>query len=124
MFKIKSRQSGVNTEKWLKNIPNKNMKIILEKYAKLGVIELSRATAKDSGETSRSWSYVVTINKTYYNIVWTNSNIQNGIPIAIILQYGHGTKNGGFVQGIDYINPALRLIMDSLADELWREMMR
>lgn len=93
----------------------------MEKYAQQGVDALSAATPVDSGITSSSWSYDITYNGDSAQITWKNSNINNGVPIAIILQYGHGTGTGGYVQGRDYINPAMSNIYKSLSDELRRE---
>ena len=92
----------------------------LDKYGKAGVAALSSATPIDSGKTANSWSYEIINKNGAAEIVFKNSNIQNGVPIAIILQYGHGTKNGGWVQGRDYINPAIRPIFDNLANEAWK----
>ena len=92
----------------------------LDKYGKAGVAALSSATPIDSGKTANSWSYEIINKNGSAEIVFKNSNIQNGVPIAIILQYGHGTKNGGWVQGRDYINPAIRPIFDNLANEAWK----
>ena len=94
---------------------------ILDKYGREGVAALASATPFDSGETARSWYYEVERRKGSASIVFCNSNIQNGVPIAIILQYGHGTRNGGWVEGRDYINPAIQPIFDRIVDELWRE---
>ena len=92
----------------------------LDKYGKAGVAALSSATPIDSGKTANSWRYEIINKNGSAEIVFKNSNIQNGVPIAIILQYGHGTKNGGWVQGRDYINPAIRPIFDNLANEAWK----
>ncbi len=94
---------------------------ILDKYGQQGVAALSSATPIDSGKTANSWGYVIEQKKGSVTITFTNKNIQNGVPIAIILQYGHGTSNGGWVEGRDYINPALRPIFDKLVEEAWRE---
>ena len=93
----------------------------LDKYGREGVAALSSATPIDSGETANSWSYEITNKDGSVTITFKNSNIQNGVPIAIILQYGHGTGTGGWVEGRDYINPAIQPIFDELADEAWRE---
>lgn len=93
----------------------------LDKYGRAGVAALASATPVDSGETANSWYYEIVRTKNSVTIEFHNSNIQNGVPIAIILQYGHGTGTGGFVQGRDYINPAIRPIFDSIADDAWRE---
>lgn len=94
---------------------------ILDKYGREGVAALSAATPVDSGLTARSWSYEVIHSQGSSIIAFNNSNIQNGVPIAVILQYGHGTGTGGWVQGRDYINPALRPIFDKIANEAWKE---
>ena len=93
----------------------------LDKYGREGVAALSSVTPVDSGLTARSWYYEITNKNGSITISFHNSNIQNGVPIAIILQYGHGTRNGGWVQGRDYINPAMRPLFDKIANEAWRE---
>ena len=93
----------------------------LDKYGREGVAALSSATPIDSGETANSWSYEITNKDGSATITFKNSNIQNGVPIAIILQYGHGTRNGGWVQGRDYINPAIQPVFDEIVDKAWRE---
>ena len=93
----------------------------LDRYGREGVAALASATPVDSGLTASSWYYEITYTKSGSRITFYNSNIQNGVPIAIILQYGHGTGTGGWVQGRDYINPAIQPIFDRLADEAWRE---
>ncbi len=94
---------------------------ILDKYGRKGVEALAAATPIDSGETANSWYYRIENKNGSSAIVFCNSHIQNGVPIAIILQYGHGTRNGGWVEGRDYINPALQPIFDELAKEAWKE---
>ena len=98
-------------------------KMILEKYGKLGVEALREATPKDTGKTSESWSYeVVEEGDGRMKIVWHNSNLgDDWAPIAILLQYGHATGNGGYVQGQDYINPAIDKIFHRLAEDAWKE---
>lgn len=93
----------------------------LNKYGKEGVAALASATPVDSGLTANSWYYEVERRPGSATITFYNSNIQNGIPIAIILQYGHGTGTGGWVQGRDYINPAIQPIFDKIAENAWRE---
>ena len=93
----------------------------LDKYGREGVAALSSATPIDSGKTANSWNYEITNKNGSVTISFNNSNIQNGVPIAIILQYGHGTKNGGWVQGRDYINPAIQPVFDEIVDKAWRE---
>ena len=96
----------------------------LDKYGREGVAALSSATPKDTGLTASSWYYKIENKNGSAKITFNNSNIQNGVPIAIILQYGHGTRNGGFVEGIDYINPAIRPIFEKIANDAWREVTR
>ena len=93
----------------------------LDKYGREGVAALSSATPIDSGLTANSWYYKIEHTNGSATISFHNSNIQNGVPIAVILQYGHGTRNGGWVQGRDYINPAIRPIVDKIADNAWKE---
>lgn len=93
----------------------------LDKYGREGVAALASATPVDSGLTASSWRYKIERKNKSVAIVFYNSNIQNGVPIAVLLQYGHGTRNGGWVQGRDYINPAIRPIFDRIADEAWKE---
>ena len=93
----------------------------LDKYGREGVAALSSATPVDTGKTAGSWYYEIENRNGSATISFYNSNIQNGIPIAIILQYGHGTRNGGWVQGRDYINPAIQPIFDKIAENAWRE---
>ena len=91
----------------------------LDKYGKAGVKALESATPMDSGLTANSWYYTIERNDNTISINFHNSNIQNGIPIAIILQYGHGTGTGGWVEGRDYINPAIQPIFDNLVKDAW-----
>ncbi len=118
---IKHRGSFNNTRKFLTKVRTINFRNILDSYGQKGVIALASATPFDTGLTAKSWGYEIKINKGSFSIIWTNSNVVDGVPIAIILQYGHGTRNGGFVQGRDYINPALQPIFDKISEDLWRE---
>lgn len=121
MITFKQKGNFVKTEKFLQNVSNINYLSILQKYGQEGVTALENATPVESGLTAISWSYEIKKTRGSYSIVWNNSNIVDGVPIAILLQYGHGTNNGGYVQGRDYINPALRPIFDKIAIEAWRE---
>lgn len=94
---------------------------ILDKYGREGVAALASATPVDTGLTAGSWYYEIENKNGSAVIRFNNSNIQNGVPIAIILQYGHGTRNGGWVQGRDYINPAIQPIFDKIVDAAWKE---
>lgn len=93
----------------------------LDRYGQEGVSALSAATPVESGETASSWGYRIDRENGSVRIIFTNSNIHNGVPIAIILQYGHGTGTGGYVEGRDYINPAIRPVFDRIAKEAWEE---
>lgn len=93
----------------------------LDQYGKEGVAALASATPVDSGQTANSWSYRIEYGTNSVKLLFLNSNIQNGVPIAIILQYGHGTGTGGWVQGRDYINPAIQPIFDRIVNDAWRE---
>lgn len=93
----------------------------LERFGKEGVAALESATPVESGLTANSWYYEIERSKESTILRFCNSNIQNGVPIAVILQYGHGTRNGGWVEGRDYINPAIQPIFDKIANEAWRE---
>lgn len=93
----------------------------LEKYGKKGVDALSQATPKRTGKTAASWGYEIRSGKDTVEIIWTNSNNNHGVYIAVLLQYGHGTRNGGYVQGIDYINPAMKPIFEEIAQSAWME---
>ena len=97
---------------------------ILDDYGKEGVAALASATPIDSGNTANSWYYKIERDKSSASIIFYNSNIQNGVPIAIILQYGHGTNHGGWVEGRDYINPAIQPVFDKIANEAWKEVTR
>lgn len=109
------------TEKLLGKLFKLDLNSQLKKYGDLGVNALSAATPVDSGETAQSWYYEFEVQKGRTTIVWKNSNVNDGVQIAIILQYGHGTGTGGWVEGTDYINPAIRPIFDRMRDELWKQ---
>lgn len=94
---------------------------LLDRYGREGVRALRSATPTDTGLTASSWYYKIVNRSGFAKITFCNSNIQNGVPIAILLQYGHGTRNGGWVEGRDYINPAIRPIFDKLANDAWEE---
>lgn len=121
MIVIKQHGDFRNIEDILKKSTKVNYYQILERYAQAGVEALANATPVDTGLTAESWGYKITHSGTSYTISWTNSNVVKGVPIAIILQYGHGTRNGGYVEGRDYINPALQPIFDKMANDAWKE---
>lgn len=97
---------------------------ILDKYGREGVAALASATPTDSGKTAVSWEYEIVRQNGSVSIVFKNTNVNKGVNIAVILQYGHGTGTGGWVQGRDYINPAIQPIFDRIADDAWKEVSR
>lgn len=109
------------TEKFFLCLMNRDYLNVLERYGRAGVATLASATPKESGVTAASWDYEILHNRTNSSITFVNTNIQNGVNIAIILQYGHGTGNGGYVVGRDYINPAIQPVFDKMAEDAWRE---
>ena len=121
MITFKQKGDFSKLKKFLEKAKETSNMGFLDKYGREGVEALSAATPVDTGKTASSWKYEIIRKKDSIEIVWKNTNIQNGVPIAVILQYGHATKNGGWVQGRDYINPAIRPIFDTLANEAWRE---
>lgn len=112
------------TERFFHRVLKKDYLNVLERYGRAGVLALASATPKDSGDTASSWNYEISHNRTNSAITFVNTNIQNGVNIAIILQYGHGTRNGGYVAGRDYINPAIQPIFDKIAESAWNEITR
>ena len=122
MVQIKTKGDFKNTLKFFNSALNRQYIQILRKYGDLGVNALASATPVDTGKTSESWEYKIEQSNGSIRIYWTNTNIQKGIPIAIILQTGHGTGTGGYVQGRDYINPAIRPIFDKIAEDVWRDL--
>ena len=115
MFKIVDHGSFKNALAYLHYLQNKDYLKHMETYAQKGVEALSEATPKDTGETSRSWSYEIRFGTIKSEIIWKNDNLtKDGEPIAIMLQYGHGTGTGGYVRGVDYINPALAPVFDEI----------
>jgi len=124
MITIKQKGNFNNTEKFFKNVVSPDYIPILEKYARQGVEALTAATPVESGETANSWGYEISQSKKGTSVIWTNSHIVDGVPVVILLQYGHATGSGGYVQGRDFINPALKPIFDQIASNIWREVNR
>lgn len=121
MVKFRHKGDFANLQRYLEKAKKSARLKTLDKYGREGVAALASATPVDTGLTASSWFYKITQKNGMYVLSFFNSNIQNGIPIAIVLQYGHGTRNGGWVEGRDYINPAIQPIFDKLANEAWRE---
>lgn len=121
-MKISLSSSGdfSKTEAWLRKIRKLRIGAIVQAGAQRGVRALSAATPRDSSRAATSWGVEVIETATTTTITWTNSDIENGFPVVIMLQYGHGTGTGGYVQGQDFINPALRPIFDEIADSVWK----
>jgi hypothetical protein len=122
MIKMTQKGSFRNAEQFFDNSKNlsRRLRTAFERYGAQGVEALRAATPKDSGLTANSWSYTIE----NWGIGFNNSNIQNGYSVALLIQYGHGTKSGVYVEGIDYINPALRPIFDAIAQECWKEVQK
>lgn len=124
MVSFKHSGNFNNLERFLLKMSHSDRLLVLEQYGKRGVQALSSATPVDSGNTSSMWSYEIHNTSTSSKLVFTNSNMNKGVNIAILLQYGHGTRGGGYVQGRDYINPAIQPIFDQMANDLWKEVTR
>lgn len=124
MIKIRQKGDFSKVTNYFERVKNVFHVSILDKYGQEGVAALSSATPKDTGKTSESWYYEIVNKRDRAEIQFYNSNIQNGVPIAIILQYGHGTGTGGWVEGRDYINPAIQPIFDKILNDVWKEVTR
>ena len=120
MIRVESRGDFTKTINFLKR-PFKNTRSILAKYGQIGVDNLAEATPKNSGATAASWYYVIKKESNGYSLNFMNSNENNGVNIAIILQYGHGTGWGGYVYGVDYINPVLKKLFEDMSNDLAKE---
>ena len=120
MLRFESRGDFKNTERFLRKMSSVDIASALKSLAQEGVRALSEATPLDSGRAATSWGYEITRSRTSTSITWTNSDVESGFPVAIMLQYGHGTRNGGYVKGRDYINPAMQPVFDKIAEEAWK----
>lgn len=121
MIRFKSSGSFKKTETFLQHALSSDPNRILNEFGRRGVERLRDATPVDSGLTAECWDYQIVQEGKMTRLIFTNSNVNKGVNIAVILQYGHATRNGGWVEGRDYINPALQPIFDALADSLWKE---
>lgn len=119
---ITFKQSGdfKNTERFLRKAQTRNMVKLLDLYGKRGVDVLSAATPIDTGNTAGSWSYSTKVTKNSFSIEWSNSNVSDGIPVVVLIQYGH-MANGAYVLGRDFINPAIKPVFDEMVETLWKE---
>ena len=120
MVTVSVKGSFKNAEQFLARMKRREQFTALAKYGPMGVTALAAATPRDSSLTANSWTYVIVQKRGYYSIVWSNTHVEDGVPIAILIQYGHATGNGGYVQGRDFINPAIRPIFDQILAEMWR----
>lgn len=121
MITLTDKNSFDKTRTYLKKRGSKSFSGILEKYGRRGVALLRSATPSDSGKTADSWDYKVEVDKNGISLVFENSNIQNGVPVVILLIYGHGTRSGGYVKGTDFVSPAVKPLFKEIADEAWKE---
>ena len=124
LMTFKQQGDFKNLSSFLERMKKPLKKTTLDKYGKEGVQALMSATPVDTGLTASLWHYDINMSKDSSSISFYNDNIDNGVPIAIILNYGHGTRNGGYVKGRNYINPAIQPIFDKLAQEAWKEVIR
>lgn len=123
MFKIEKSGDLTKTFDFLKRMSSDELFKSLSRYGQKGVKALSAATPQDTGKTALSWEYKVKMGRKP-SITWYNTNVVNGFKVAVGIQIGHGTAEGGYVQGIDYINPALRPLFQEIANEVWKEVTR
>ena len=123
MALVVMKQSGSlkNFEGFLYKNRKRRIYQLLNEYGKQGVELLRDATPVDTGKTATGWDYEIEVNSQGISLYWVNNNVNEGVPIAILIQYGHATRNGSYVQGIDYINPAFRPLFESMATKLWKE---
>lgn len=124
MIRLQSKGDFKKSRKFLNTILSGNYLRVLDKYGQIGVDALASATPTRTGLTASSWTYKTRISGDSAEIVWSNTNVNKGVNIALILQYGHGTGTGGYVQGRDYINPAIQPVFDEIAEKVWKEVTR
>ncbi len=124
MIRFKHRGNFNKLQKFFFRMTNRDYLTILSEYGRKGVEALASSTPVDTGKTADSWEYTIETSSNRTTISWSNSNENQGYNIALMLQYGHGTKNGGYVKGIDYINPTIKPIFEAMASELWKEVTR
>ena len=124
MVDVTQKGDFSKTIQFLQKMKKQDARSILNHYGKLGVELLSKATPTDTGKTASSWRYELKGTKDRYVVEFFNDNVQNEINIAIILQYGHGTRNGGYVRGTDYINPAINQAFSDMVNDLWKEVVQ
>lgn len=122
MIRVKASGSFSNTKRFFSNVfGRQTISDVLDRYGRIGVDALSSATPTDTGLTALSWRFEVHQSSGKHYLYFTNDNVVDGLPVAILIQYGHGTRNGGYVQGYDYINPAVQPIFDKIVNDAWKE---
>lgn len=121
MIRFRQRGDFSKTTNFLQRNRIDRIRKTLDKYGRIGVEALSKATPVDTGKTAASWEYRVNVTDRVAEVYWTNTNRNKGVPIAVVIQYGHAMPNGGYVQGVDYINPAMKPIFDEIREKVWKE---
>lgn len=124
MITIESQGDWKLTRNWFDRMTKLDLALIMNQFGREGAAALASATPSRTGATAKSWNYEVKRTGNNWKITWTNSNINKGANIAVLIQYGHGTRNGGYVVGRDYINPAIRPVFDKIAAKAWKEVTR
>ncbi len=124
LLRITKRGGTSKTEEFLVRVAKANYEAVLHTYGKKGVLALKAFTPSDTGETAGSWTYSIEKTKTGYRLIWSNTHMAGDVPVAVLLQYGHATRSGAFVEGVDFINPALQIVFKDLAKDLWKEAAR
>lgn len=121
MITLTSKGDFKKTHNFLDRMSKREIYRSLDRYGQQGVSALASGTPVDSGLAASSWSYKIEVGRESASITWTNANRENGFPVAIMLQYGYATGTGGYVQGRDYINPAMKPIFDKISEDVWKE---
>ena len=124
MISVKAAGDWKDTETILRKMESHDLYRNLDRYGAMGVSALRDSTPEETGETAHSWDYIITAETGSIRIDWVNYHVNEGVNIAVIIQYGHGTRHGGYVVGRDYINPTMRPIFDKIADDVWKEVIK
>lgn len=124
MITIESQGDWKLTRNWFDRMTKLDLALIMNQFGREGAAALASATPSRTGATAKSWNYEIKRTGNNWKITWTNSNVNKGANIAVLIQYGHGTRNGGYVVGRDYINPAIRPVFDKIAAKAWKEVTR
>lgn len=124
MITFKHSGSFMNLEGFAQGVKRLKLESVLRRYGEEGVRLLSEATPKDTGETAMSWSFRIEVTSEKTSIIWSNSSRAGNAPVVLLLQYGHGTGSGAYVEGIDFINPVMQPLFNKIGDNLWKEVTR